>query len=92
MFLADLPNPRWVEALDPDRSPGTRFMCRVGRFIFTATSEEAPGFSRGDSYLPQGVARTKLTNAFFDTGLGTTSTGRNWRTVTKLLALIEERR
>jgi uncharacterized protein (DUF1697 family) len=36
---------------------------------------------------PNGVARTKLTNAYFDAKLATTSTGRNWRTITKLLEL-----
>jgi hypothetical protein len=34
------------------------------------------------------VARTKLTNTYFDTKLATVSTGRNWRTVTKLLELL----
>ena len=38
-------------------------------------------------HLPNGAARTKLTNDYFDTKLGTISTGRNWRTVTKLHAL-----
>ena len=37
--------------------------------------------------LPNGVARTKLTNAYFDSRLATTSTVRNWRTTLKLLAL-----
>jgi len=37
--------------------------------------------------LPGGVARTKLSNAYFDSTLGTVSTGRNWRTVQKLLEL-----
>ena len=39
--------------------------------------------------LPNGVADTKLTNAYFDSKLSTTSTGRNWRTVTKLLELMK---
>jgi hypothetical protein len=34
------------------------------------------------------VARSKLTNAYFDSKLKTTSTGRNWRTVIKLLELM----
>ena len=33
------------------------------------------------SNLPGGMARTKLTNAWFDGKLGTLSTARNWRTV-----------
>jgi len=36
------------------------------------------------------MARTKLTNAYFDTKLGVTSTARNWRTTTKLLELMEQ--
>jgi uncharacterized protein (DUF1697 family) len=38
--------------------------------------------------LPDGMARIKLTNAYFDSKLATISTARNWRTVTKLLDLI----
>jgi hypothetical protein len=39
--------------------------------------------------LPHGVARTRLTNDYFDANLGTMSTGRNWRTVTRLFELME---
>ena len=42
--------------------------------------------------LPNGVANSKLTNAYFDSKLATISTSRNWRTVTKLLELMEGRR
>ena len=38
--------------------------------------------------LPNGFGRSKLSNAWFDGKLGTTSTGRNWRTVLKLLELL----
>ena len=38
---------------------------------------------------PNGVGRTKLTNAYFDSGLATISTGRNWRTVLKLFELAQ---
>ena len=40
--------------------------------------------------LPNGVARTKLTNAWFDRELATTSTVRNWRTVLELVELLDE--
>ena len=40
-------------------------------------------------HLPKGVADTKLTNAWFDGRLKTVCTGRNWRTMTKLRALLE---
>jgi len=71
-FLADLPTPRDVAALDPKRSPGDSFSVR-GREVYLC--------------LPNGVAGTKLTNAYFDSKLGTTSTIRNWRTVLRLLEL-----
>jgi uncharacterized protein (DUF1697 family) len=73
MFLADLPGPDRVAALDPDRSPPDAFDVRGGEVYLK---------------LPNGVADSKLTNAYFDSKLGTTSTGRNWRTVTKLLDLM----
>jgi uncharacterized protein (DUF1697 family) len=75
MFLADLPVPRQVDALDPDRSRPDAFLVR-GREVYL--------------HLPNGVADTKLTNAYFDSKLATISTGRNWRTVTRLLAMMED--
>ena len=72
LFLADQLDPRAVEELDPDRSPPDAFRVQ-GREVYLC--------------LPRGVADTKLTNAYFDAKLGTVSTGRNWRTVTKLLEL-----
>jgi uncharacterized protein (DUF1697 family) len=39
--------------------------------------------------LPIGMARTKLTNAYFDSKLRTVSTARNWRTVLKLAELLK---
>jgi uncharacterized protein (DUF1697 family) len=75
MFLADSPSPATVAALDPNRSSPDAFLVR-GREIYLQ--------------LPNGVARTKLGNAWFDSKLNTTSTQRNWRTVTKLLEMMEE--
>ena len=72
LFLADPPDPERVEALDPNRSPGDEFAV-VGREVFL--------------HCPNGFARSKLTNSYFDSALSTTSTGRNWRTVGKLLEL-----
>jgi uncharacterized protein (DUF1697 family) len=73
LFLADTPIPARIESLDPDRSPPDAFIVH-GREIFLQ--------------LPHGVARTKLSNDYFDRKLATTSTGRNWRTVTKLLEMM----
>lgn len=75
MFLADRPGPAKIAALDPDRSSPDAFVVR-GQEIYLQ--------------LPNGVARTKLSNAWFDSKLSTTSTGRNWRTVTRLLEMMEE--
>jgi uncharacterized protein (DUF1697 family) len=74
LFLGDLPASRLIEALDPDRSPPDTFEVR-GQEIYLR--------------LPNGMARTKLTNQYFDSKLRTTSTARNWRTVTKLFELME---
>jgi len=72
LFLADTPDPARVAALDPDRSPPDAFAVH-GREVYL--------------YLPNGVARSKLTNDSFDRGLGTTCTQRNWRTVGKLVEM-----
>lgn len=70
-FLADEPTPAHLAALDPDRSPPDE-IAAGGREIYLR--------------CPGGVARTRLTNAYFDRTLATISTMRNWRTV---LALVE---
>lgn len=74
LFLADLPALRCIQGLDPDRSPPDEFTVR-GQEIYLR--------------LPNGAARTKLTNQYFDSKLRTVSTARNWRTVTKLFELME---
>jgi uncharacterized protein (DUF1697 family) len=76
MFLADRPSRARLGALDPERSPGDRFVVR-GREIYL--------------HLVRGVARSKLDTGYFDRVLGTTSTLRNWRTVTRLLAMCAAR-
>ena len=74
LFLAELPSTHSINGLDPDRSPPDTFIVR-GQEIYLR--------------LPNGVAPTKLTNDYFDSKLATTSTGRNWRTVTKLFELLQ---
>ncbi|HKE13607.1 MAG TPA: DUF1697 domain-containing protein [Kofleriaceae bacterium] len=71
-FLADRPTAARVASLDPARSPPDEFAV-VGRDIYLL--------------LPGGFARTKLTNAYFDSKLATISTARNWRTVLKLVEM-----
>lgn len=74
-FLADEPGLARAAQLDPARSPGDEFVLR-GRELHLR--------------LPNGVARSKLTNAYFDATLATTSTMRNWRTVQALAAMLDE--
>jgi uncharacterized protein (DUF1697 family) len=69
-FLASAPAAGRAAGLDPERSPGDAFALR-GRELYL--------------HLPNGVARTKLSNAYLDRTLDTTSTLRNWRTVQALL-------
>ena len=71
-FLAEKPSATRVRRLDPLRSPPDTFAV-VGHEIYI--------------HYPNGGARTKLTNAYFDTTLGTTSTVRAWTTVLKLIGL-----
>jgi len=73
-FLADKPDPSRVASLDPERSPQDQFIVRDSEIFL---------------HCPNGMARSKLTNAYFDSRLGTTSTVRNWRTVLKLIELAE---
>ena len=74
-FLADRPDKAAVAALDPERSPGDSFVVK-GREIYL--------------HLPQGMARTKLTNVYFDARLKTVSTARNWKTVAKLVEMLAD--
>ena len=74
MFLADRPTRAQIALLDTRRSPPDEFQV-VGREIYLR--------------CPNGAARTKLSNAYFDTKLATTGTMRNWRTVLKLAEMVE---
>jgi uncharacterized protein (DUF1697 family) len=69
LFLADVPEKLAVAGLDAERSPGDTFIVHGGEVFL---------------HLPNGMGRTKLTNAYFDSKLATVSTARNWRTVLKL--------
>lgn len=68
-FLADAPSEKSVKGLDPDRSPGDSFHVS-GQEVYL--------------HLPNGLGNSKLTNAWMDAKLSTTSTVRNWNTVLKL--------
>lgn len=73
MFLSDRPRRSRLADLDPDRSPPDRYQVR-GREIYLC--------------CPRGMARTKLSNDYFDRVLGTTGTVRSWSTVEKLAAKV----
>jgi uncharacterized protein (DUF1697 family) len=72
-FLADAPGTEIVVGLDAGRSPGDRFEV-VGGEIYLE--------------LGNGMGKSKLTNAYFDSKLKTVSTARNWRTVLKLVEML----
>jgi uncharacterized protein (DUF1697 family) len=71
-FLAGAPGKAKAGALEPERFRPDAFALR-GREIYL--------------HCPNGLGRSKLTNAYFDSRLATTSTVRNWRTVLTLLEL-----
>lgn len=75
-FLAHKPLKRAAGELDPSRSPGDEYVVR-GKEIYL--------------HCPNGMARTKLTTSYFDSKFKTICTVRNWRTITKLLEMVDGR-
>ena len=74
-LLASKPKAAAIAELDPELSPGDEFRV-VGDTIYI--------------HCPNGLARTKLTNVYFDRKLNTISTYRNWKTVMKIDSMIDE--
>jgi uncharacterized protein (DUF1697 family) len=75
IFLSAAPSPDLLRELDPaDFEP------------------ELYGVGEREIYVwcPEGLRTLKLSYAFWEKRLGVTATGRNWNTVTKLLALARE--
>jgi len=72
-FLADSPAAEDIARLDVARSAPDAFEM-AGSEIYLM--------------LPNGMARTKLTNAYFDSKLKTVSTARNWRTTLNLAQML----
>ncbi len=72
VFLGGTPDGTRLNTLDPDRSPPDEFSAGT-REVYL--------------HCPQGFARTKFTNAYFDSRLETISTTRNWRTVLRLFGM-----
>jgi uncharacterized protein (DUF1697 family) len=77
VFLSGPPAAAAVERLDSARSPPDEFSVR-GREIYL--------------HLPNGMGRSKLTIDYFEKRLGVRATARNWKTVTKLVDLTQNRR
>ena len=75
-FLAHSPNAAAIAALDPARSTPDAFHV-IGQEIYLN--------------LPNGMGRSKLTNAYFDSKLSTTFTARNWATILKLAEMMQAR-
>ena len=73
-FLEAAPGDEAVSRLDPQRSPPDAFEAK-GRHVYL--------------HYPNGVARSKLTNEYLSSRLGTASTMRNWRTVLTLLKMVD---
>jgi uncharacterized protein (DUF1697 family) len=72
MFLKDAPSVTGVKALQQ---------------AITGPEVVAPGGKHLYIVYPNGIGRSRLTNALIDKQLGTRGTGRNWNTVLKLARL-----
>jgi uncharacterized protein (DUF1697 family) len=71
-FLAETPNRSRVRRLDAKHGEPDEFRV-VGREVYL--------------HCPNGYGRSKLTNAYFEQGLGLAATTRSWKSVTKLAEL-----
>ena len=72
-MLAKTPTKAALAKLEPDRFAPDVFVVR-GRDIYLR--------------YPNGIARSKLTNAYLDARLGMPSTLRNWNTIGKLVEMV----
>lgn len=71
-FLGRAPAAPVAASLDPARSPGDSFVVDGAQVYLRC---------------PNGLARTKLSNTWFESRLDTVCTVRNWRTVERLVAM-----
>ena len=77
MFLGAPPADGAAKSLDPHRSTPDEFVLK-GEEVYLR--------------LPNGVARSKLANAYFEKALGAPATARNWRTTLRLHEMAVARR
>lgn len=75
LFLRERRSKQAVATLDPGRWLPDRFVV-AGQEVY--------------AHYPQGIGKSKMTNAYFDSRLNTLSTGRNLRTLRQLLAMCAE--
>ncbi len=73
-FLASIPTDPDLDRLDEIRSTSERF--QLAGLVFYL-------------HAPEGIGRSKLA-ANVERAIGVTGTGRNWRTVTKLMSMAED--
>jgi uncharacterized protein (DUF1697 family) len=76
LFLHDEPSEAQIQKVAGIDYPPDKFKI-VGREIFV--------------YCPNGFGRTKLYTNFFEKKMGVTGTGRNWKTITKILNIAEKK-
>ncbi len=74
-FLASVPDHSAIESIRAARQP-TEEIKQIGQYIYL--------------YCPNGYGHTKLSNAFIERKSGATATTRNWRTVTKLMNIVQD--
>lgn len=74
LFLKEHPSAEAAAQLDPERWRPDTFLLQ-GREIY--------------AHYPLGLGKSKMTNAYFDSRLKTICTGRNLRTLAKLLEMTE---
>jgi uncharacterized protein (DUF1697 family) len=75
VFLSAQPDPETLAKLEAVKAEGEAFVL-IGREFY--------------SWHPDGVGRSKLWTKLAGKALGVTATGRNWTTVTTLLAMADD--
>jgi uncharacterized protein (DUF1697 family) len=77
IFLHDEPSETQIQKVDDIDYPPDKFKI-IEKEIFI--------------YCPNGFGRTKLYTNFFEKKMGVTGTARNWKTITTILKIAENRR
>jgi len=71
------------------KAPGAQ---AADEFLSAVIGPETVQLTGSHAYIlyPAGIGRSKLTNVFIEGRLGTRGTGRNWNTVLKLAAMMQQ--